>query len=328
MAQPNVCPICLNWDESKSNFSRNRDGYLVQCETCGNFNISELAWEDFLDPNVPAGKKLTRVQRSRLSHRVQAAQRASSSKWPEMNADYVEKFIQSGCPGPTPAEQAVNLLSYIGGEISKNGYSVSSLPRNIHAIVGSPNTAAVSLLITELMQQGLLSGSGISGGNANGLTADIHMKLAGWQAYETEKSGKFAGKYGFIAMKFGDPVLDPFVQNHVKPTIRSGIGFYLIDVRDVAQAGIIDNIMRAQIRDSAFVLVDLTHDNAGAYWEAGYAEGLGKPVIYLCEKSKFDKAKTHFDTNHCTTVIWDIENVQQFKNELIATLRRSLNLFE
>jgi nucleoside 2-deoxyribosyltransferase len=85
--------------------------------------------------------------------------------------------------------------------------------------------------------------------------------------------------------------------------------------------------MRAKIRDSAFVLVDLTHDNSGAYWEAGYAEGLGKPVIYLCEESKFEKAKTHFDTNHCTTVTWDIENVEQFKTKLIATLRNSLNLF-
>ena len=47
--------------------------------------------------------------------------------------------------------------------------------------------------------------------------------------------------------------------------------------------------MRERIRDAAFVLVDLTHDNPGAYWEGGYAEGLGKPVIYICEASKFGK---------------------------------------
>ena len=52
------------------------------------------------------------------------------------------------------------------------------------------------------------------------------------------------------------------------------------------------------------MLVDLTHDNSGAYWEAGYAEGLGKPVIYICEQTKFDSAKTHFDTNHSTTIMW------------------------
>jgi nucleoside 2-deoxyribosyltransferase len=90
---------------------------------------------------------------------------------------------------------------------------------------------------------------------------------------------------------------------------------------------VIDNILRAQIRDSAFVLADLTHDNYGAYWEAGYAEGLGKPVIYLCEKAKFDNMKTHFDTNHSTTVLWTTEDMDRFKQELTSTIRRSLDLF-
>lgn len=128
-------------------------------------------------------------------------------------------------------------------------------------------------------------------------------------------------------MKFKDADLEAFVKNVVKPTIKREIDYDVIDVRDVSRAGIIDNIMRAQIRDAAFVLVDLTHDNSGAYWEAGYAEGLGKPVIYLCEREKFDQAKTHFDTNHCTTVPWSTENPEEFGNELVATLRRSLNLF-
>ncbi len=75
------------------------------------------------------------------------------------------------------------------------------------------------------------------------------------------------------------------------------------------------------------MLVDLTHDNSGAYWEAGYAEGLGKPVVYICERGKFDAAKTHFDTNHCTTVMWTQEEPMQFVDELVATVRRSLNLF-
>lgn len=80
-------------------------------------------------------------------------------------------------------------------------------------------------------------------------------------------------------MQFNDPTLDAFVQDVVKPIVKQEIGYDLIDMRDIAQAGIIDNIMRIQIRNSAFVIADLTHDNLGAYWEAGYAEGLGKPVV-------------------------------------------------
>ena len=61
-----------------------------------------------------------------------------------------------------------------------------------------------------------------------------------------------------------------------------------------------------EIRTSRFLIADLTHENPGAYWEAGYAEGLGKPVIYTCEKKKFEnQVKTHFDTNHHLTLQWD-----------------------
>ena len=70
----------------------------------------------------------------------------------------------------------------------------------------------------------------------------------------------------------------------MKPTAKNGTGYGLVDMREVAQSGVIDNIMRVRIRDSAFVIADLTHDNRGAYWEAGYAEDLEKPIIYICEK--------------------------------------------
>ena len=112
----------------------------------------------------------------------------------------------------------------------------------------------------------------------------------------------------------------------VKPTVKTATGYDLIEMRDVATAGVIDNIMRTRIREAKFVIVDLTHGNQGAYWEAGYAEGLGKPVIYICEKTIFDTEKTHFDTNHCTTVPWSRDDDDCFKQQLAATLRRSLDL--
>lgn len=97
-----------------------------------------------------------------------------------------------------------------------------------------------------------------------------------------------------------------------------------IDLRDVPQAGIIDDIMRVKIRDAKFVIADLTHENRGSYWEAGYAEGLGKPVIYICESGKFEDHSTHFDVNHCTTVPWSTDKPGEFCDKLIATLRNSL----
>ena len=75
-------------------------------------------------------------------------------------------------------------------------------------------------------------------------------------------------------------------------------GFELIRLDDSPPAGLIDDRLRVEIQSSDFLIADLTHDNLGAYWEVGYAEGLGKPVVYTCEKTKFDQEETHFDTNH------------------------------
>ena len=157
------------------------------------------------------------------------------------------------------------------------------------------------------------------------MPTEINLTLDGWQRYEDEERGRFSGNYGFLAMEFGNDTLDSIVENSIKPKIKHDTGYDLVDMRDVARAGIIDNIMRTHIRDSAFIIADLTHDNSGAYWEAGYAEGLGKPVVYICEKARFDEKSTHFDTNHCTTVVWSEDDLARFCEELVATVRRSLD---
>jgi nucleoside 2-deoxyribosyltransferase len=222
--------------------------------------------------------------------------------------------------------QAANIIRYMGDEISSTGRLLKTLPLALPAIAGSPNREFAARLAKELGSRGLIAATDASNLKGTELL-NVGLTLDGWERYEAEKRGKFAGRYGFMALKFGDTVLDPLINDCIKPAVKTGIGYDVVDMRDVARAGIIDNLMREQIRDAAFVIVDLTHDNAGAYWEAGYAEGLGKPVIYICEREKFSEAQTHFDTNHCTTVIWSNDDRETFEMELIATLRRSLDLF-
>jgi hypothetical protein len=301
-------------------------GYGVDCPACGPFAIQEEAWEDFLDPKSGRGSKMTAVQRARLSHNLRMAH-AAGERRPKMDSDFVERFIDDGCPGPTPAEQAGHLIKFVGDHVLSTGTSLDDLPDYCYALIGSPNPTFAGELAIELARRGILSGIPHETIGATPSMLDVGLTLDGWTKYEAEKRGQFSGSAGFMAMRFGDAVLDEFVERVVKPAIRDGIGYSLVHMRDVSRAGVIDNLMRAQIRDSAFVIVDLTHDNSGAYWEAGYAEGLGKPVIYICEREKFEAAQTHFDTNHCTTVMWSKDRPDEFSRELIATLRRSLNLF-
>lgn len=317
MADTEKCLICQNkYGGSCQKSPSTLASSLYECTICGRFRLSHTVASGLLD-------RLTPLQRAALSHRIREAQK--SDEPPLLTSHWLEAFLQNPRL-PSPAMQALNAVRFIGDSVSATGEKVQRLQPYLYAVIGAPNPTLAGDLLLQLKARGLIDGIAHTSGASSDLI-QAYPTLSGWEQYEAEKQGKITGNYGFLAMKYGDEVLDPFALDVLKPCLKAEIDFELFDMRDVARAGIIDNIMRAQIRDAAFVIVDLTHDNSGAYWEAGYAEGLGKPVIYICEKNKFEEAKTHFDTNHCTTVTWSSDDTEAFKKQLIATLRRSLNLF-
>jgi len=126
-----------------------------------------------------------------------------------------------------------------------------------------------------------------------------------------------------MAMEYRDGRLDEIVDKFMRPAIAD-TGFDLRRLDDDPRAGLIDDRLRVEIRAARFILADLTHRNPGAYWEAGYAEGLGKPVIYTCEKCAFDEKASHFDTNHHLHVLWEYDKLTDFVRRLKATVRASI----
>lgn len=333
MSETIVCPVCLNAEGlSCKTFS----GFSLECDICGRYRMDYALWEQ-----ARAGKNkighwaLTSVQRAVLSHRIRtktSGRPANESDVLLITPDLLDS-LRSNALLPSPTAQADNLVRFVGERVSQSGEPIERFPYKIHAIIGSLNRTAAVRLINELAKRGTLT----SVSNSHYQTesgefpwppepAGINLSLDGWAQYESQKQGGFEGNYGFIAMQFNESDLDDFVQHVVKPAVKTATGYDLVDMRDVPTAGIIDNIMRIKIKEARFVIADLTHDNNGAYWEAGYAEGLGKSVIYICEQKKFDKKKSHFDTNHCTTVPWSTDDPETFRQRLSATLRRSLYL--
>lgn len=205
---------------------------------------------------------------------------------------------------------------------------------DVQRIMCAPSLDIVRQIMPELLEQRLITYIDSSSLKSPGFSR-VSLTFAGWERYTAEQRGQVHSNFGFIAMKFfDDPTDDPFglpalVNEVVKPAAKEATGYELYDIRHFQQPGVIDNYLRATIKDCAYVICDLTHDNHGAYWEAGYADALDKPVVYICEKSKFDEEQSHFDTNHCTTLFWytDGDN-NNFRQQLIATLRRALDLFD
>ena len=147
----------------------------------------------------------------------------------------------------------------------------------------------------------------------------VSLNFDGWLEYENIARGKVTGRSAFMAMPFNKPDLD----NEWLPELRKavgGTGFELKRVDDEPKPGLIDVKMRVQITQARFLVVELTHANSGAYWEAGFAEGLGKPVIYTCREGH----GAHFDVDHSLRVNWNLDNLKPALDRLKATIRNAL----
>ena len=332
------CPLCIDAVGASSTVYETASSPWADCHICGKYTMTMEPFMRLHSATDPANRwSLTALQRAVLSHRIRTKSDVASSQHDLLcvTAPLLESIRSEG-QLPSVASQAANAIRFIGDHISQAGHALDEIPDEFHTIVGAMDRNSSEWLLRHLQDHGVIdigadtattrqhpSGSGsIIVKNLR----DLRLTLTGWEQYEAAQHGRFRADYGFIAMQFDDPTLDSLVEDAIKPIIQNEMGYRLVDMRDLAQAGVIDNIMRMAIRDAAFVIADLTHGNQGAYWEAGYAEGLKKPVVYICEKSAFEKTGTHFDTNHCTTVPWRIDDQDEFCKELVATLRRSLDL--
>ncbi|AUH72193.1 hypothetical protein CAB17_09050 [Legionella sainthelensi] len=82
----------------------------------------------------------------------------------------------------------------------------------------------------------------------------------------------------------------------------------------------INSKMIILINSCKFVIADFTGNRGGVYFEAGYAHGLKKPVIYTCEKNYFSQKKPHFDIEHYNFILWNDKELDVFKNTLQARI--------
>lgn len=325
MSQACTCHVCLNANGATATCLGD-DPVRVQCTVCGDYVVTLEAIEDDLGADW-GDKKWPAIKRAALSHALRQRLNVplhEATKLPLLTRAVLND-LEKNISLPTPLEQARNIIRFIGDHNRETGDVLESFPDHFCAVVGAPTLEAAVQLLGDLRRRGDIEAIERK---ITGLGAIVHTRLtlAGWKEWEEIHKGRRAARDGFIAMQFNDARLDDFVAKVVQPCVLEALGVKAnrLDSSEIVTAGVIDNIMREAIQNAAFVLVDLSHGNRGAYWEAGYAEGLGKPVIYLCEKAAFESLKPHFDVNHCTIVMWEEDKPEPFKLLLAATLRNAM----
>lgn len=306
------CVVCNTELKTNPPYDHLRDATAFSCYRCGDFVLSGS-----LIATLPSILQENKNADVKISHALRIMQRINKNV--ELSTSTIDAILEK--PLPRPQEQADLLIRWLAEHSDHPGDKVLLEPiEHYLSIIGAKTEDGFLLVYGHLVKVGLVKERTKlerSQGYLLSLTFD------GWSYYETLLKGGATYRKAFMAMKFGDVELNAVLEKVFKPSVKMA-GFDLFKLEDVPRAGLIDDRLRVEIQSSDFLIADLTHANNGAYWEAGYAEGLGKPVIYTCEKKQFETQNTHFDTNHHLTVKWDKSAPEQAGDLLKATIRATL----
>lgn len=298
--------ICIVCDAPDTDTGEGSDSYQYDCPNCGRYSLTGTA------KALLGYRKNISGFTSKLSHEIRRMQRTND--WPEIHSNIIT-YVEKEGHFPSVSEQADNLILMLGK--AGVGVDVVTSYENSQARVGAETPGGVRFIADALSSKNLIESS-VSG-------SKVRMKLTfdGWQRHNKLTKETVSGSKAFMAMDFSNKSLSEIFINNFKPAVAEA-GFDLVRLDENPKAGSIDERLRVELRRSAFIIADLTDSNLGAYWEAGFAEGLGKPVIYTCEKSVFENKGTHFDTNHLHTVIWSSGEADEAAKDLKATIRATL----
>jgi len=306
------CPVCNDALDAPPKVTE--DSNIYDCLVCGKFKISgsALAVLPGLWRQYPDGRPI-------LSHFI--CRMAVNNQLPTLDSEMCKKILETQ-KLPSPFEQADNLIRLVGDNSPGPGEAAFFNNHSLQAIIGARSQAGLHFVVNGSSEQGMLKKHN-KGGKQHEANFGLDLTFDGWKRFDELIRGTHAGQTAFMAMQYRDAQeLDNILNECFRPAVEE-TGFRLMRLDDDPRTGIIDDRIRVDIQSSRFVIVDLTHDNSGAYWEAGYAEGLGKPVIYTCEQEKFVEKRTHFDTNHLTTVLWSSDYPDTAKR-LKATIRATI----
>jgi nucleoside 2-deoxyribosyltransferase len=129
---------------------------------------------------------------------------------------------------------------------------------------------------------------------------EVTITPRGWDYLdERAKPAQFSNQ-AFVAMAFADE-LRPAWSDGLAPGLKAaGFNPYRVDVE--LHLDRIDAKIITEIKNSKFLVADVTLQRPGVYFEAGFAIGLGLPVFWCVREDEL--AKVHFDTRQYNHIVW------------------------
>lgn len=321
-----ACPICKNTDEINKNHGT-RDARVIKCVQCGFYTISRTAntilennqsfqddgfkisaWINEFKPEIITSAVLETARASTppsLHHRAERMLRWIANRFPPGTEFSIKDLGHLSIYKPTPGIIDLGLGDLVSSPLIPIGWNKS--------------IAEMEFMVTEVLcnELELLASQN---------NHDYRVSPKGLLYLEGRRES--ISSVGFCAMWFSEEVL-PLWTEVIKPAITAA-GYEALRIDSKQHNGKIDDEIMASIRASKFVVSDFTGSRGGVYYEAGFAHGLGLPVIFMCREN--DLKDIHFDVRQYNCILWTPEKLEeaqsQLKNRILATLGQGPKLVQ
>lgn len=299
------CPICGEWLKSHER-DEMRSRTIYQCPLCGDFIIDDM----FPRSKVKPSAMLYYVLQKKANTTTVFICNADAMR--DDDQDAVTPETLDALIPQTFSERIDKSLLNIAAIIDDNiDEKIDSQEMIIHRAVWTKDVRESSQAFLNLL---------VECGYLTRASPNYYVTAQGWMRIEELQRAYRHSNTAFVAMWFDDTMKE--AREAIKQAVEEcGYQFRIIDEKEHNNQ-IVPEIFY-EIKQSRFVISDLTGHRTGVYYEAGFAEGIGKQVILTCRQDDFEMR--HFDVAQKSTVIWADKNdlKERLIKRIVATVGKA-----
>ena len=283
----NRCSLC-GQSVLRCELDQNRV-YHVNCSTCKPYQISDAAMT-ILDKSRPH-PRLSGVVRFRFENTGQEAL---------ITTDNIQN-LESASPDERDVPAKIRYLLRSLAQQSKHpGEAIRLHGDRDYPICFSANADEFHYYLWYLKQAGYADVTNSDKG------AEVVLTPHGWE--ESNRIPTLQSETAFVAMSFSRhgkyaDLLKRAYEDGIRPALEADTGYHAVRLDYEQFLGDIVFEIIARIKESRFIVADVTEHKNGVYFEGGYAMGMQLPVVWMCHTS--DLAQAHFDTSHLNHIEWE-----------------------
>lgn len=316
MAENGKCILC-GLDAQIIGLGPLNSQYRYVCPNCGTFRVSDV----FNDRDVDTHGKLPKHILSGY-----AREQSDSGKEAFFTTESAFTVLDNPLIPQSLVEKLDKLLLwyYKQSDFFGKYIKLSEAPAICYAFDKRELERLYGVVIDKFLLRSAKGGQLFDGAQS------VYLSFQGHQHCKDLLSSKRQTTNAFVAMWFSDEMSNTY-KAAIAPAIEE-CGFRPVRVDNVEHNNDITDEIIAGIKDSRFVIADMTGYRGGVYYEAGFARGLGIPVIFTCRKDWFDgkkdaegktvKEKIHFDINHQNIIVWETEDY--LKKRIVDRIRATI----